>query len=470
MFNPKTSDNKVSKIENDFGKEIILISEFSEFDFKKTPLYDALIIDFADAEGAIALLRKIRSSNIESIYLIPVFVMSINKLDNHEVHELADGVISVIQAESINRTIERIQGKKKQLKPFTANRNTNKPLIKVIRFLFTRNRPLRPIKDRSSMIGYKFPILSLGYQIESPKQEISTLQEAMEKDFFSANFEDRLHLCSQCRSGFLNYKELDPKSGSPNLITENLIHHFVCAYVGPEGDFMQGESMVCPKCSKTLRHIGVDYDKPSVMYKCLDNDNYFQEPDLKADCMNCGHSNDLESLMQYDVFSYVLTEEGKEEAIQPKGTGQKSKDIVYPGFITYSTFSTFLKYEIERARQKKMNSSVGLIRIGISNTMEMALGNRYDKIIEEISSFVASNTDSSNILSRSVNSFFLIFPDTTTSKAKSKIEFLTASINQLLKNNLKDYDVEVISNLKAIQEGSEHQSILNDLRASMLKK
>jgi hypothetical protein len=117
-----------------------------------------------------------------------------------------------------------------------------------------------------------------------------------------------------------------------------------------------------------------------------------------------------------------------------------------------------------------MNSSVGLIRIGISNTMEMALGNRYDKIIEEISAFVASNTDSSNILSRSVNSFFLIFPDTSTSKAKSKIEFLTSSINQLLKNNVKDYDVEVISNLKAIQEGSEHQSILNDLRASMLKK
>ncbi len=470
MFNPKTNEAKVSKIENNFSKEIILISNFAEFDFKKTPLYDALVIDFTDPEGATSLLRKIRSSNIESIYLIPVFVLSINELHNPEIQELADGIVSVIQPESLNRTIERVQEKKKLLKPFTANRNTNKPLIKILRFLFTRNRPLRPIRDRSSMIGYRYPMLSLGYQEESPKQEIATLQEAMEKDFFSANFQDRMHLCSKCSSGFLNYKELDPKSGSPNLITENLVHHFVCAYVGPEGDFMQGESMVCPKCSKTLRHIGVDYDKPSVMYKCLDNDNYFQEPDLKAECMNCGHMNDLESLVEYDVFSYVLTEEGKEEAIQPKGTGQKSKDIVYPGFITYSTFSTFLRYEIERARSKKMNSSVGLIRIGISNTMEMALGNRYDKVIEEVSGFITSNCDSSNILSRSVNSFFIIFPDTPTSKAKSKIEFLNSSINQLLKNNVKDYDIEVISNLKPIQEGSEHQSILNDLRASMLKK
>lgn len=336
--------------------------------------------------------------------------------------------------------------------------------------MFTRNRPLRPVKDRTSRIGYKFPILSLGYQEESPKLEINALHSAIEKDFFSASFHDRMHLCSKCHSGFLNYKELDPKSGSSNLITENLIHHFVCAYVGPEGDFLQGESMVCPKCNKTLRHIGVDYDKPSVMYKCLDNDNYFQEPDLKAECMHCGHMNDLESLEQYDIFSYVLTDEGKEEAIQPKGTDEHSRDVVYSGFITYSTFGTFLKYEIERTRQNNINSSVGLIRIGISSTMEMGLGNRYEKLIKDISSFIASNTDSSNVLSRSVNSFFIILPDTATSKAKSKIDFLSSSIDQLIKNNIKDYEIEVISNLKTIKDGSDQQSILNDLRSSLLKK
>lgn len=469
MFNPKNEKTKVSKVENNYGKEIILISDFQEFDFKKIPLYDALILDWADAEGAKSLLKKIRSSNIESIYLIPLFILSLNKLEDMETEELSDGIISMVQPESLNRTIERIQEKKSGLKPYTANRNTNKQLVKVLRFMFTRNRPLRPIKDRTSRIGYKYPILSSGFEEEAPKLEIDTLQEAMEKDFFSATFQDRMHLCSKCHSGFLNYKELDPKSGSANLITENLIHHFVCAYVGPQGDFMQGESMVCPKCNKTLRHIGVDYDKPSVMYKCLDNDNYFQEPDLKAECMHCGHSNDLESLQEYDIFTFVLTDEGKDEAIQPKGT-EKAKDIVYSGFITYSTFSTFLRFEIERVRQNKVSSNIGLIRIGISTTMEMALGNRYEKLIEEISAFVSGNTDSSTVLSRSVNSFFILFPDAPANKAKAKLDFLSSSIKQLLKNNVKDYDIEVIANVKPIQQGSDQQSILNDLRASILKK
>ena len=467
MFKPGENTSQTVKISNAFDKEIVLINDYSSFDLKKIPLYDALVLDYTDKTGCVDALRKIRSSNIESIYLIPTFILSIVDLKDPEIMELGDGVVQTIQPDSINAFIEGIKSKRRQLKPYTVNPEINRTLIKTMRFAFTRDRMLKPIKDRKSNIGFKYPILSLSLTGEQAKTEINTIEEALEKEFFSPEFVDRIHLCGHCYGGFLNYKEVDPKSGSANLVTENLVHHFSCAYIGPQSDFIRGEQMVCPKCNKTLRHIGVDYDKPSVMYHCLDNDNYFQEPEMKAECMSCGASNEIEGLVQYDVFNLTITDKGVQEAIQPKGS-QNSKEIVYNGFITYSTFGTFLKFEIERVKSSSKPSSIGLVRLNISSATEGMLGARYDKLIEEVSEFIVNNTDSANILSRSINSFFIIFPDMAVEASKKKLERLATSIQTLLENNIKETKIEVVSNMKELSDTSDYQSILNELRASIL--
>ena len=40
--------------------------------------------------------------------------------------------------------------------------------------------------------------------------------------------------------------------------------------------------LICPKCHKKLRHIGVDYDRPAVVYTCNDCENSFTSPITKA--------------------------------------------------------------------------------------------------------------------------------------------------------------------------------------------
>ena len=96
------------------------------------------------------------------------------------------------------------------------------------------------------------------------------------------------------------------------------------------------------------------------------------------------------------------------------------------------------------------------------------LGARYDKLIEEVSEFIVNNTDSANILSRSINSFFIIFPDMAVEASKKKLERLATSIQTLLENNIKETKIEVVSNMKELSDTSEYQSILNELRASIL--
>lgn len=467
MFNPSEKTGSTVKISNSFDKEIVLINDYTDFDIKKVPLYDALILDHTDKQACLRTLREIRKSNIESIFLVPVFILSIVELKDQEIKELSDGIIQTIQAEAINSFIESIKLKRKQLKPYTVNPEINRHLIKALRFCFTRDRVLHPVKDRFSTIGYKYPILSLSMEHEQAKAEINTIEEAIDKDFFASEFVDRMHLCGNCYSGFLNYKETDPVSGSANLVTESLVHHFSCAYIGPQSDFVRGEHMICPKCNKNLRHIGVDYDKPSVMYRCLDNNNYFQEPEMHAECMNCGHVNEVEGLVEYNVRNLAITDKGIQEAMQPKGS-QSSKEVVYNGFITYSTFGTYLKYEIERSKTSNQPSSIGLIRLNITSAMEGMLGVRYDKLIEEVSEFIANNTESSNILSRSINSFFILFPNNQTDRSKRKLEKIASSIQTLLENNVKETKIDVVSNIKELTDTSEYQNVLNDLRASIL--
>jgi hypothetical protein len=205
------------------------------------------------------------------------------------------------------------------------------------------------------------------------------------------------------------------------------------------------------------------------MYRNVDTDNYFQEPEMVAECMNCGSKNEIEGLVQYDVYELELSDKGIQEAIQPKGT-QSNKEVVYSGFITYSTFTTFMKFEIERVKSSNRNSNIGLIRLNISSTVEAQLGVRYDKLIEEISEFLTHNTDSSCILSRSIHSFFILFPDVPLLNSKTKLNDLTSAVRTLLENNVKDLNIEVISNIKELTESSEYQSVLNELRASILSE
>lgn len=468
MNKPNEGKAAIKHINSDYDKEIVLVSDFSVFDLKKAPLYDAVILDFTDKKGCLETLRIIRSSFIESIYLLPVFILSIVELKDEEIKELSDGIINNIQTDAINSFVENVKIKRKQLKPFTPSPEIDKNLIKLLRFSFTRDKSLRPVKDRFSVIGYKYPLINLSVDSKDAGAEMKAITTAVEESFFRANFIDRMHLCGKCYSGFMNFKEVDPETGDAHLETENIIHHFSCAYVGPESDFTREDKLICPKCSKTLRHIGVDYDKPSVMYHSIESDRYFQEPEMKAECLNCGHVNDIEGLVQYDLYELTLTDEGKDEAIQPTGS-QTAADTVYSGYITYATFGTFLRYEIERVKASQKNSSIGLLRPAITSDIENDLGHQYQKLIEEISAFVVNNTTASNILSRSVNSFFILMPEMPVDKCNLAMEKMKKSLKTLLENNVKEHKIEVHSSVREITPNSEYQSVLNDLRAGILK-
>jgi len=73
--------------------------------------------------------------------------------------------------------------------------------------------------------------------------------------------------------------------------------------------------MQCPKCNKELKHIGIDYDKPSEIHTCKSCMHSSQETKMKAKCIDCGEENHLDQLSTYAIKRYTITEKAQQKAL-----------------------------------------------------------------------------------------------------------------------------------------------------------
>ena len=84
------------RIPNSFNKEIYLISDFRNADMKAVVICDAIILDYTDRVECTNFLKRIRSSFIESIYLIPIFILSTVEVSDPSIISLSDAIISTL--------------------------------------------------------------------------------------------------------------------------------------------------------------------------------------------------------------------------------------------------------------------------------------------------------------------------------------------------------------------------------------
>ncbi|MBR1787559.1 MAG: hypothetical protein IJ762_00005 [Bacteroidaceae bacterium] len=91
---------------------------------------------------------------------------------------------------------------------------------------------------------------------------------------------ERIHLCPNCQSSHLIFAECCPKCESSHILQEPMIHHFRCANVSPESTYSYDGELRCPKCRHRLRHIGVDYDRPTDTYSCQECGHTFLHSEI----------------------------------------------------------------------------------------------------------------------------------------------------------------------------------------------
>lgn len=114
-------------------------------------------------------------------------------------------------------------------------------------------------------------------------------------------YDDSLHIrphlyCSKCSSS--------------DVAKKDLIDHYKCGNIDSEDKYTKDQELVCPKCSRTLNQIGVDYKKMPA-YICRKCGERMSTPPIQFECKEFSHIFKVNDAHMKELYSYTVTGEGR---------------------------------------------------------------------------------------------------------------------------------------------------------------
>jgi len=234
--------------------EFGIVSKSENWSNERLQYFDALIVDGANTDFLREIVFRIRKHHNPELYLKPVFVLKSKSSTDLVVNELIDGIIvSLEQVEMVVEKVRTIHLKMNEIVTVKSASYEAEIINKMINLLTTRDKKdIKAIPYVKSGIGYFYPELSVNFASMDEFNAIRILKIAENEGLFTSMFNEQIYLCTNCSGGYLNYRELCHQYKSSHSKTEDLVHHFPCAYVGPINDFKNtiDDALNCPKSNK----------------------------------------------------------------------------------------------------------------------------------------------------------------------------------------------------------------------------
>lgn len=168
-------------------------------------------------------------------------------------------------------------------------------------------------------IGYRYPNLE-GY--DNFQKQIKILRELEVEGFLTSELLESVLQCPECSATKFSVQQSCTVCDSTNVTRGAVTEHLVCGNIdfdskyaieagaakggGGGGGGQEDNVLVCPKCRKRLKAIGVDYARPGIFYKCLNCKALLPQTESLYTCLDCckswkeGLLKELQ-LMKYDV-------------------------------------------------------------------------------------------------------------------------------------------------------------------------
>jgi Thaumarchaeal output domain 1 len=183
----------------------------------------------------------------------------------------------------------------------------------------TKQELLKVLKRNIKKFKPSFePVLGFHYkEIEgySTLEEQMQFLESLEKiEILNNKATDAVLICSYCKSHSFVLKLACNQCRSSNVVLGTIIQHDVCGNVDFDYKYIaRGSEMVCGKCNKSLKAIGVDHSKQGDFYKCSECKAVLPNIDKQYMCLKCGESSienemDLIKLQTFAVNTQKLVE------------------------------------------------------------------------------------------------------------------------------------------------------------------
>ncbi|CAL2104182.1 TackOD1 domain-containing protein [Tenacibaculum sp. 190130A14a] len=454
MLNLVKYNNNSRKIHIE-GYSLLIVAHANELKNEQLEYLDGFIIDTESVAFAKDIIYQIRTNNDLKIALLPIFVSAIHKLPkNVEIH--TDGPVAIDLIGSYVQRIATISKKINKLQ--IPQKATHEEFLnyKVLAYSYTRNLVITPITSRHSLIGYEFPFISLLFKEHEMISLLKTFEKLVQEKLLSFTLQDLVHLCKSCSGSYINFRECCPKCDSIDIKAHDMVHHFVCAHVAPEKDFKIDDGLECPKCDKRLRHIGIDYDKPSTIYSCNTCNHEFQNSSMKGLCIDCSTEHELDELLEKTIGNYSLTQKGENEVLKlQKNTENKVSDAI--GNLSLPLFKILLKQEIQRI--KTTDCSSYMVTINVKNKrLQLLNSDVKNELTKEIHNIIKSYLKDADMLaSKSYDCHYLLLPETKEHQL-TRLKNIQYNLNKLLSDNMQEAcnEIEIhyekITTEKAIHE------------------
>jgi diguanylate cyclase (GGDEF)-like protein len=294
--------------------------------------------------------------------------------------------------------------------------------------------PLKPATSTDSHIGYTYEKAREHFAC-APGAEVDHLEDLATRMCLERKFFDRIHLCPQCSHYAINFREVSPKTKSPDISRVDMLHHFKCGHVAAVRDFISGLDYVCPKCTDQLRHIGVDYERLGEMYLDNDTGETFADPETDCVCLSCGLVTDPERLAQRNVYVYTISERG----LLAAETGylyEVSLDAVLMDhdlqIYNPTYFQRQMAIELERAKRYRHHVGLALLRLDQYEGFLEQYGEKSRLYLTQVAETIRSNTRASDLITRHEhNSIILLFPETDLEGTRNACEKLRNAVLKL---------------------------------------
>ena len=121
-------------------------------------------------------------------------------------------------------------------------------------------------------------------------------------------FSERVNACPKCGSTSVLFREVCPHCGGAGIEQPEVVHHFPCAGVFRAELFGDPESMVCPKCRKLLRHVGVDHEYMEAEFICETCGRASSVVPTYGRCLECGEQFSADQAGVDDWHEYIPTD------------------------------------------------------------------------------------------------------------------------------------------------------------------
>lgn len=357
--------------QNNRDKKILVVSGFAPIDQIGNDDFDAIYIkDNNLTKNELSLILQTISPLFETkCWLKPCFLAHSLKDRVNGLSVLVDGYADNINDAEMNETITEISEKLAFIEYNNIEDSHNPSIslfIRICKYAISRNLLTFTISVAPEYAeGHSAVYAAIADGLKGHTNEdflrfnhsLLDLGFAQKKDFV-----DRIHTCPHCQSAHLYFMECCPKCNSSNLEEHPVLHHFRCANISPEYTYAYDGQLRCPKCHQILRHIGVDYDRPSNVYICQECTHSFLQTEMKVKCAHCKTIMRPSDLQPYDIYHYEFTD----KAINVLTTNESVLIFNKNLWNGYSKFESFISQISLFSKTNSLEESIYITKFKFS--------------------------------------------------------------------------------------------------------